>query len=178
MSPEQARGKDVDKRTDIWGFGCVLYEMLTGKRAFAGEEVSDTLAEVLKAEPDWSALPATAPESIRRLLRRCLAKDRHARLSDASVARLKIDDAKDGAASQPPPAIAAKSRVRQLIPLLSTAFIAAALALVAWRLSTDPPADHRDVTTFTIQLPADAQLASGNVSRYCPSLEMDGASHS
>src|SRR6267378_5348983 len=75
MSPEQARGKVVDKRTDIWAFGCVLYELLTGKQAFEGESVTETLAAVLKAEPDWTLLPATTPPSIRVLLRRCLQKD-------------------------------------------------------------------------------------------------------
>ena len=90
MSPEQARGKPVDKRTDIWAFGCVLYEMLTGVRAFAGDEVSDTLAFVITREPAWSALPASTPASIRRLLRRCLAKDCRQRLSDIADARLEI----------------------------------------------------------------------------------------
>jgi serine/threonine protein kinase len=74
MSPEQARGQPVDKRTDIWAFGCVLYEMLTGKRAFAGTDVSDSLARVLMKEPDWEALPGGTLPAIRKLLRRCLAK--------------------------------------------------------------------------------------------------------
>ena len=76
MSPEQARGKTVDKRTDIWAFGCVLFEMLTGKRCFDGEDVADTLACVLTKEPDWSALPPNTPPLIGDLLRRCLDKDR------------------------------------------------------------------------------------------------------
>ena len=93
MSPEQAKGRPADKRSDIWAFGCVLYEMLTGKRAFEGEDVSDTLASVLKGEPEWTALPPKTPPAIHRLLRRCLVKDRARRLSDAGVARLEIDDA-------------------------------------------------------------------------------------
>jgi serine/threonine protein kinase len=92
MSPEQALGKPVDKRTDVWAFGCVLYEMLTGVRAFAGDEVSDTVAFVITKEPVWSALPASTPASIRRLLRRCLAKDRRQRLSDIADVRLEIDE--------------------------------------------------------------------------------------
>jgi serine/threonine protein kinase len=92
MSPEQAKGKPVDKRADIWAFGCVLYEMLTGKRAFAGDEVSDTLANVLKTPPDWTALPQETPAPIRRLLRRRLAKDLKGRIGDASIARIEIDD--------------------------------------------------------------------------------------
>ncbi len=75
MSPEQARGRAVDKRSDIWAFGAVLYEMLTGRRAFDGEDVSDTLANILKREPDWSALPPGTPPAIERVLRRCLTKD-------------------------------------------------------------------------------------------------------
>ena len=75
MSPEQARGKAVDRRADIWAFGCVLYEMLTGRRAFAGETVTDIIAAVLKNEPDWAALPADTPPPIRPLLGRCLEKD-------------------------------------------------------------------------------------------------------
>ena len=93
MSPEQARGKVVDKRTDIWAFGCVLYEMLTGLRPFGGDDVTDTIAAVVRADPDWSKLPADTPTAVRRLLRRCLEKDRIRRLPDAADARLEIDEA-------------------------------------------------------------------------------------
>src|ERR687888_502223 len=86
MSPEQAKGKPADKRSDIWAFGCVLYEMLTGKRAFEGEDVSDTLAAVLRAEPDWSALPNDLPSSITALIRHCLQKDRQRRIRDIAAA--------------------------------------------------------------------------------------------
>ena len=91
MSPEQARGQPVDKRTDIWAFGCVLYEMLTGRVAFAGDTVSDSIAKILEREPDWSALPAATPASIRRLLLRCLAKDPKQRLRDIGDVRIEID---------------------------------------------------------------------------------------
>jgi serine/threonine protein kinase/Tol biopolymer transport system component len=100
MSPEQAKGKPADKRSDVWAFGCVLYEMLTGRRAFAGEDVSDTLAEVLKGTPDWSALPERAPKEVVRLLRRCLDKNWGRRLPDIGVARLEIDDALTSGESQ------------------------------------------------------------------------------
>jgi Tol biopolymer transport system component len=93
MAPEQAKGREADKRADIWAFGCVLYEMLAGKRAFEGEDVSDTLASVLRAEPDWSALPAETTSEIRRLLRRCLSKDRRERLHDIGDARLDLQEA-------------------------------------------------------------------------------------
>jgi serine/threonine protein kinase len=87
MSPEQARGSDVDKRTDIVAFGCLLYELLTGKRAFQGETVSETIAAVLEREPDWQALPAKTPAKIRELLRQCLQKDAGHRLQTIADAR-------------------------------------------------------------------------------------------
>ena len=93
MSPEQARGQSVDKRTDVWAFGCVLYEMLTGRRAFGGDNVSDILARVIEREPDFGALPPSTPATIRTALRRCLEKDRRRRLPDIGVVRLDIDDA-------------------------------------------------------------------------------------
>jgi eukaryotic-like serine/threonine-protein kinase len=87
MSPEQAKGRPADKRSDIWAFGCVLFEMLTGKRAFDGDDVSDTLASILKSEPDWTAWPEEAPTPIRLLIERCLAKDRRERVGDVSTIR-------------------------------------------------------------------------------------------
>jgi len=92
MSPEQAKGGSADKRSDAWAFGCVLFEMLTGTRAFRGEQASDTLAEVLKGEPAWNTLPPGTPRALRRLLRRCLTKDQRRRLSEIGTARLEIDD--------------------------------------------------------------------------------------
>ncbi|MGK2858213.1 MAG: protein kinase domain-containing protein [Thermoanaerobaculia bacterium] len=101
MSPEQARGKRVDKRADLWAFGVVLYEMLTGRRLFSGDTVSDTLAEVLKGDVDWSLLPAGTPQAIRRLLRRLLERDRSHRLADVADARLEIEEAMRGGAEGP-----------------------------------------------------------------------------
>src|SRR5947208_332289 len=92
MSPEQAKGRAADKRSDVWAFGAVLYEMLTGRRAFEGDDVPDTLAAVLRGEPDWSALPATVSASMRALLRRCLAKDRCTRVGDIAAALFAIND--------------------------------------------------------------------------------------
>ena len=93
MSPEQARGQAIDNRSDIWAFGCVLFEMLSGRRAFAGETISDTFVSVLEREPDWSALPKATPPSVRRVLRRCLEKSLSVRLRDIGDARLEIDEA-------------------------------------------------------------------------------------
>jgi Tol biopolymer transport system component/tRNA A-37 threonylcarbamoyl transferase component Bud32 len=92
MSPEQARGKPLDKRTDIWSFGCVLYEALTGRRAFSGETISDIIAAILQKEPDWDALPQSAPDKARALLNRCLQKDRQRRLRDIGDAHLELED--------------------------------------------------------------------------------------
>jgi Tol biopolymer transport system component len=127
MAPEQARGKPVDKRADLWAFGCVLYELLTGRRAFAGDEISDVLAEVLKSDPDWRALPLDTPPAIHRLLRRCLAKDRKARLSDAAVARLEIDEALAAPAADTAPTgavVPPASRTRERLAWISVAVLA------------------------------------------------------
>jgi serine/threonine protein kinase len=97
MSPEQAKGKPVDRRADIWAFGCVLYEMLTGAIAFNGETVTDTLASVIKEDADWSRLPAATPMRIRVLLQRCLQKDARQRLRDIGEARISLDDVLSGA---------------------------------------------------------------------------------
>ena len=141
MSPEQAKGRPLDRRTDMWAFGCVLFEMLTGTRAFGGEDVSDTLAEIIKGEPEWAALPAKTPAVIAKLLRRCLTKDRKSRLSDAAVARLEIDEALAGPAETSVPlVVAAQSRRERLgWALLSVALlVSAAMATLVW-VRTDGP---------------------------------------
>jgi Tol biopolymer transport system component len=112
MSPEQARGKAVDKRTDIWAFGCVLYELMAGKEAFRGETVSDTIAAVLEREPDWQVLPSATPAKIRDLLRRCLQKDSPRRLRDIGDARIEIEEALAAPAIAEPSAPAKGIRVR------------------------------------------------------------------
>jgi Tol biopolymer transport system component len=121
MAPEQARGKPVDKRADIWAFGVVLYEMLTGRRAFPGDDVSETLASVLKSEPDWSAVPSATSPSVRRLLRRCLERDAKLRLRDIGDARIELTHVDDQAPAAPVPA-----------PLRrATAFVPWAVAVLA-----------------------------------------------
>ena len=135
MAPEQARGKNVDKRADIWAFGCVLYELLTGVRSFTADEVSDTLAFVLTKDPDWTRLPASTPQSIRSLLRRCLEKDRTKRLADIADARLDIEDALTGAGSEPasesPQRVEASHR---LLPwsVAAVAGVVATTVLILW----------------------------------------------
>jgi len=131
MSPEQARGHEVDRRADVWSFGCVLYEMLTGRQVFSGATVSDMLAAVLRAEPEWEALPQETPASIRRLLRRCLAKDPEHRLHDVADARIEIDDA----ASKPDePAIVHREPARLPWVLLAVVGLVAVAALAyAWK---------------------------------------------
>ena len=128
MSPEQAKGKAVDKRTDIFAFGAVLYELLTGKQAFHGDDVTDILGAVLRMEPDWSQLPEATPAAIRILLRRCLRKDKRQRLSDATDVRIEIEDAiaspKDSGATQAAPAFTSK------LPWAIGA-VTAALAIIA-----------------------------------------------
>jgi serine/threonine-protein kinase len=131
MSPEQASGKNADRRADIWGFGAVLYEMLSGKRAFAGESVSDTLASVLKVDPDWNALPAETPASIRRLIQRCLTKDRKQRLQAIGEARIAIDEALSGASQESAEPVADG---RSMAPWVVAGVLAIALAItiVLW----------------------------------------------
>ena len=138
MAPEQARGHAVDKRADIWAFGCLVYEMLTGRRAFGGDEVTDTIAAVVRGEPDWAVLPGDTPASIRRLLRRCLEKDRKRRLADAADARLEIEAAHATDEAGVP---AAPQRARGFaVPIVATAIVALlAGASVAWLATRSVP---------------------------------------
>jgi len=130
MAPEQARGKPVDKRADIWAFGCVLYEMLTATRAFPGEDVTDTLAAIVRGDPDWSRLPADTPATVRTLLRRCLEKDPRERLPDIGAARLELKDAIRGSAGPAPAAPAAPRRVMLPWAIAVLATVAALLAVI------------------------------------------------
>jgi len=147
MSPEQARGKPVDKRADIWAFGCILFECLTGKMAFGGETVTDILAAVVKSEPEWRALPDEAGPRVHELLRRCLQKDPRSRLRDSGDARILITEALSGnaeiAASAAPGASAGAQTVRRPWPILAAACLAALmLGLIAgiwWRGRSETP---------------------------------------
>jgi len=167
MSPEQARGKSVDKRTDIWAFGVVLYEMLTGQRAFTGEEMSDVLAAVLRQDMDWGALPAATPSRLRRLLMRCLERDPRLRLRDIGEVRVEIDRAIAGAGDDTtePRTTPTAPRGRTLV-MGSAAFVAgvAVTALVAWALMRPLPKTLRP-TRFALTPPASQALAVNNTDR-------------
>jgi len=130
MSPEQARGKSVDRRADIWAFGCVLYELLTGRQCFdPGETVSDAIVAILTREPDWSALPANTPTHIRTLLRRCLQKDPQKRLPHIGLVRIELDEGPAAPAVPPERVVAAPTK--GLLTSARVAWSAAALVLVA-----------------------------------------------
>ena len=152
MSPEQARGKPVDKRTDIWAFGCVLYELLTGGQVFGGETVTDILGAVVHKDPDWEALPEGTPRGIRRLLRRCLEKEPHLRFRDIGDARIEIAHATQEPLEAPSPAQRAVSTWSWII---LGAGITALLAggVIAWSFWQHPtPAP---VKRLTLSLPSD-----------------------
>jgi eukaryotic-like serine/threonine-protein kinase len=136
MSPEQARGLPVDRRTDIWAFGCVFYEMLTGTQAFAGESLSDTVAAVLRSEPEWRALPAGTPNRIRVLLKRCLQKDSRQRLHDVADARIEIED-RDADAT-PAATSPRETRVNPVTWVVLGLASGAALASALWWVGTRP----------------------------------------
>jgi Tol biopolymer transport system component len=150
MSPEQASGRPVDRRTDLWAFGVVLMEMLTGRQVFGGESVSDVIASVLKDEPDWRALPASTPPSLHRLLRRCLERDRKKRWPDAGAARIECDDALHGggAAATGGSAAVVRSPWHLAGALIAGIAIAVGVAWARWPVATAPP-----VTRFEIELP-------------------------
>ena len=136
MSPEQAKAKPVDKRSDIWAFGCVLFEMLCGKQAFSGETLTDTLAAVVRAEPDWESLPPSTPDSIRRLLSRCLDKDQKHRLRDIGEARVAIEETLQGKANEPAAPMPRPPRLRTwqvaiAVAVLTAVFSALVMLLLA-----------------------------------------------
>ena len=155
MSPEQARGKPVDKRTDIWAFGCVLSEMLTGRAAFAGDTVSDTIAAVLEREPDWSAAPDGTPAAVRRLVARCLEKDPKRRLHDIADARIEMEDALAVPAGS---GVATMTSTRRASSRAATWALATALALGGVVVSTVTylrgPAPPAEPLRFTLVPPA------------------------
>jgi serine/threonine-protein kinase len=151
MSPEQARGKQVDKRADIWAFGVVLYEMLSGERAFPGDTVTDVLAAVVTREPDWTALPAATPARVRELLTRCLEKDQQVRLRDIGEARIALNHP-HAYAKSPATASTGAASLRQRILIASLAALVLLAAVGAWLLKPVPSAPLRKLE---ISLPGD-----------------------
>ena len=159
MSPEQAKGKPADKRSDIWAFGCVLYEMLTGRRAFDGEDLTDVVAAVVRGEPDWTALPSDVPAHVRTLIKGCLEKDRKARLADIAVVRYLLDHGTVTPAAQPA-AVAARPRSRARTALAAVAVLVALASLAAlawWRPWAQQPVAGSPVR-LTADIGADASL--------------------
>ena len=138
MSPEQARGLAVDKRTDIWAFGCVVFEMLSGRAAFGSDTVSGSIAKVLEREPDWSTLPGTTPVQMRRLLQRCLTKDSKRRLRDIGDAKLEIDEVIRPSSNEPRAKKSHWSERTRLLPALGLLAIAAGVTILETRRSTIP----------------------------------------
>jgi serine/threonine protein kinase len=148
MSPEQAKGRPAERTSDVWAFGCVLYEMLTGHAAFAGETVGEIIAAVLTEEPDWRQLPPAVPVSIRRLLRRCLQKDRKQRLQHIGDARIEINEARSGSDLDGEPRSNASGSRQWLPALTATVLIGAVIMwMVASRTVTAPPEVRFEVTT-------------------------------
>lgn len=172
MSPEQARGNPADKRTDIWAFGCVLYEMLTGRRVFAAATASDALAAVLNQEPDWNALPAATPEPIRTLLRRCLEKDRKQRLRDIGDAVLELQN--------PPATTTVEGREpRSRTQLWTAAVVVLFLLVVILVLAARPWVDGEvpvspQASRLTVLLPPRVTVAQGPADPSSVALSPDG----
>ena len=165
MSPEQARGQPVDHRTDIWSFGGVLFEMLAGRRCFAhADSISDAMAAILTQEPDWRALPADTPDSIKRLLHRCLKKQRAERLHHLADARIEIDEAMAaprGPSAAPQPS--ARARTAIAIPWILAAvsiIVAAGLATQFWTRQPNPV--EQPLAQFVINLPPGVEVYQGS----------------
>ncbi len=161
MSPEQAKGREADKRSDLWAFGCVLYEMLTGQRAFDGEDMTDVLGAVVRLEPDWQRLPADVPRGLREVLHDCLVKDRKRRLADIAAVRFVLDHLPTFAATAPARAAGRPWRRAAAIGI-GVILAAAAAGAVTWLLSRpDPPR----VVRTTIATPPSAPLLLSSLGR-------------
>src|SRR6185369_8904120 len=155
MSPEQARGKTVDKRADIWAFGAVLFEMLTGTRAFGGDDITDTLAAVVRGEPDWSLIPSDLSPTLLLFLKRCLQKDPKQRIGDIRDVRLALEGAFDLVAAPelaPHAVVPPRPLWRRALPVAVAAIVGAALAgATVWNLRPVPPPPM--ITRFALPLP-------------------------
>jgi serine/threonine-protein kinase len=169
MSPEQARGRAADKRSDVWAFGSVLYEMLTGRRAFQGDDVTDTLAAVMRSDPDWSALPASLHPAVRALLQGCLEKDRRKRIGDVSAALFVLGQQGSTLAAPSLPVDSGRQRSWQWPLLLLGGAVVGAMATGLWMRQ---PLSIPPVTRFTVQVPEGLQLS---MSRQAIAISPDGS---
>jgi serine/threonine-protein kinase len=167
MAPEQARGKVVDKRADVWAFGAVLFEMLAGARAFPGEDITDTLAAVVRGEPDWSRLPSDVPPTLRAYLRRCLEKDPKQRVPDMATMRLALDGAFDTMAAPVSTAVVPPRQSRLPLALLSGALVVVA-GVAAYALVKGSAPVQGLPTRLTIPLPPGSEITSN------PAITRDG----
>jgi serine/threonine-protein kinase len=156
MSPEQAQGRPADKRSDIWAFGCLLYEMLSGKRAFEGEDVTDTVATVLKCEPDWTALPSLLPLAIRALLEKSLTKDRRRRIADISTALFVLEQLSFQGSTGPTSVRRGRNWRSLLVAGVSLTIVSALTSWVTWRVTGQSSVPRAPVQRFTIPLPTAA----------------------
>ena len=161
MAPEQARGRVVDKRADIWAFGVVLFEMLTGQRAFPGEDITDTLASVVRGEPDWTLLPPGLSPTLDTYLKRCLHKDPKQRIPDIAAMRLALDGAfETGAPHTTLPAVAAPPSIASRAMPALAAVLVVALGIAVWApWRSETPAD-RPLMRLDVDLGADVSFGS------------------
>jgi serine/threonine protein kinase len=172
MSPEQAKGRAADKRSDVWAFGCVLFEMVTGRRAFEGDDISDTLAAVLRGEPDWTALPAIAPPEIRTLIEGCLTKDRKERIANISTARFLLDKRRVLAVAAPAPFRTRPRWKHVSVVTFVVAIVAAISAIVSWTVKPPTTQTVLPVTRFPILLGENQELT--NLGRQAVAISPDG----
>ena len=176
MSPEQAKGRQADKRSDVWAFGAVLYEMLSGQRAFKGDDISDTLAAVLRQDIDWTAFPASTPVSVRRLIARCLDRDVRRRLRDIGEARIVLDDPTslaEGAVGGIPALAPPQPLWRRAIPVVLSVIVTGVLAIAA-TVYLIPSQAPLVVTRFPLML-GEGQTLPGATTRQAVAISPDGA---
>ena len=165
MAPEQAKGRDADRRCDVWAFGCVLFEMLSGQQAFAGEDVLDTLTAIIRAEPDWSALPTDVPGHIVTLMQRCLVKDRRLRLADISVVLYVLNEGAAAQAMRPASPVAGRHGRLVLVAAASAAAGIVVTAAAAWLVLRPAPQPPPTVTRFAIVPPPAQPLSLQGIDR-------------